>query len=327
MISKPHLFPHAYIPEPVAGKLVLFFGPARIYLPWLLNPPRYIQNAGIEVIYPPEDLKPSGDFKAILSNYHSWAGENRDRSIRETAKFSGKVTQDDNPAWEIRRLLKGTAMPARALKGEDQALKRHLLLHLAFDMERQQFEIMDMIDRLKKQKPVLAGALHEAGEAEGVFADADDITAAVALENLNLPALLDAWFGLFSGYLKEKDLLVTYSRPVMDYILSQWDENSGEENAGNIRQISFSLPDLPSNADITKIRDLILRFGDEPDYCMNELLLLTKKIEGSLPKDPSKETIKIQLRKFSSTHGEGSVESDDLLRNIAGKCIILMTGL
>jgi hypothetical protein len=331
MRSKPHLFPHAYLPEPAVRKLVFFFGPARIYQPWFLNPPGFFKNVELEVLYPPEDLKPSGDFKAILSNYHSWAEQSLDRSIKETAKFSGKVIQNDNPTWEIRRLLKGTAMPARDLKGEDLKLKWHLLLHLASDMERQQFELMDMMEKLKGKKPVLAGALNEPDEAKDMFADVDDIRTPVLPDNPNLLSLLDAWFGLFSGYLKEKDLLITYSRPVMDFILSRWDERIEGGKTADSPSFSFRLPDISSEGhiegDIMKIRELVLKFGEDPDHCMNELLPLTKKVEETFPRESSKGILEFQLRKFSSTHGERSFEANDPLRYIADKTIILMSSL
>jgi hypothetical protein len=331
MRSKPHLFPHAYLPEPAVKRLVFFLGPARIYQPWFLNPPGFFKKFEMDVFYPPEDLKPSGDFKAILSNYHSWAEQNLDRSIKETAKFSGKVIQNDNPTWEIRRLLKGTAMPAQDMKREDLILKRHLLLHLASDMERQQGELMDMIDKLKEKTPVLAGALNEPDEAKGVFADAYDIRTPVLLDNPNLLSLLDAWFGLFSGYLKENDLLVTCSRPVMDYILSRWDERIQGGKTADSPSFSFRLPDLSSEryeaGEIMKIRELVLKFGEEPDRCMNELLLLTKKIVGAFLEESSKGILEFQLRKFSSTHGERPFETNDILRHVAGKTIILMSSL
>jgi hypothetical protein len=331
MRSKPHLFPHAYLPEPVVRKLVFFLGPARIYQPWFLNPPEFFKDVELEVVYPPEDLKPSGDFKAILSNYHSWAEQNLDRSIKETAKFSGKVIQNDNATWEIRRLLKGTAMPAQDLKGEDLNLKRHLLLHLASDMERQQFELMDMMGKLKEKTPVLAGALNEPDEAMGIFADADDIRTPILPDSPNLQSLLDAWFGLFSGYLKENDLLVTCSRSVMDYILSRWDERIEGGKTADSPYFSFRLPDLSSEryeaGEIMKIRELVLKVGEEPDRCMNELLPLTKKIEGTFSGQSSKGILEFQLKKFSSTHAERSFETNDILRHVAGKTIILMSSV
>jgi len=332
MKSKPHLFPHAYLPEPALRKLIFFFGPARIYQPWFLNPPGFFKNFELELVYPPEDLKPAGDFKAILANYHSWAEQNLDRSIKETAKFRYKAYQEDNTTWDIRRLLRGTNLPVRDINGEGRTLKRHLLMHLASDMERQQFELMDMMGKLKQRTPVLAGALNEPGEAKGIFADADDdVRTSVLPDNPNLLSLLDAWFGLFSGYLKQNDLLVTCSRPVMDYISSQWDERIEGVKTADSHSFSFRLSDLSSEGykegDVMKIRELILKFGEDPDRYMNELLLLRKKIEAIIPQESSKGILEFQVRKVPLTHGERSFEMNDPLRYIPGKTIILMSKL
>jgi len=327
MKAKPHLFPHSYLPEAVLRRLIFLFGPARIYQPWFLGPPGFFNRYELEVIYPPDELKPSGDFKVILSSYHSWAEQNLDRSFKESVKFRAMADMDKDAIWEIRRFLRGAGAPVQAEKAEGRALKQHLLLHLADDIERQQYELMDMMEKMMGKPPVLKGVLNEPDEAKGIFAYTDDINTSVPEYSPNLPSLVDAWFGLFGGYLKDKELLITCNRPVMEYILSQWDENSGKEDTGDIRRISFCLHDSLSDEDILKIRELIFGFGEETGRCMNELLLLTKNIEEQIPQDPSNAIFEFQLVKFPSIHCEESFEANDLLRNVAGKSIILMTSV
>ena len=321
MKSKPHLFPHSYLPEASIKKLIFFLGPVRIYQPWFINPPEYFKGLEIEIVNPSEDFKPKGDFKAILSGYHAWAEQNYDRSRKEILKFRDNADQDDSETWEIRRLLKGAARPAPGIKGEYLPLKCHLLLHLAAEIERNHYDVADMMSALKEKGPVLSGALQDPGEAKGVFADTGDLTEIDMPENLNIEAMLDAWFGLFNGYLKENDLLITCNRHVMDYISARWDDKAGESPCC----ITFSLPAVSSQGDIIKVRELIYGIGEDPDRCMNELLLATKEVEKDLPRESLKGSVKYQLIYYLPMPGGRALETDDLLRYIAGKTIILMS--
>jgi hypothetical protein len=329
MKSKPHLFPHSYIPEPEIKKLISFFGPFRIYQPWFMNPPGFFNDSELEVVNPPEHLKPGEDFKAILSGYRSWAEQNHDKSRREIIKFSDNACRDDSATWEIRRLLKGITQPVPGTRGDDLHLKRHVLLHLASEMERQHFELMSMMRALKEKRPVLAGALHDPDEAEGIFADMDDITTAVMPDSLNIGSMLDAWFGLFSGYINDNDLLITCDSRVLDYLSTQWDERTSGEKVANSQAVLFNMPVLYSEAlkkgDITRIRKLILGFGEDPGGSICELNRLAGEIEENYSASLSKDALRINLKYFPSMSCiSGTPCEKDIVKNIDGKTLVLV---
>jgi len=294
-----------------------------------MNPPGFFRDSQLEVVNPPEHLKPREDFKAILSGYRSWAEQNHDKSRREIIKFSDNACQDDSATWEIRRLLKGIAQPVPGTKGNDLHLKRHVLLHLAAEIERQHFELMSMMKALKEKRPVLAGALHDPDEAEGIFADMDDITTVVMPDSLNIGSMLDAWFGLFSGYINDNDLLITCDSRVLDHLSTQWDERTAGEKITNSQAVLFNMPVLYSEAfkegDITRIRKLILGFGEDPDCSMNELNQIAGEVEKYFSAALSKDALRITLKYFPSMSCiSGTPYDNDIVKNIVGKTLVLV---
>jgi hypothetical protein len=337
MKSIPHIFPHAYLPGPAIKRLVSFFGPVRIYQPWFISTPEILIDNEIEAVNPPVNLKPKEDFKAILSGYRLWAGQNHDRTYREIMKFSDKSYQDDDATWEIRRLLRGSAQQTSAAKEEDLALKRHLLLHLAHEIERNNFDLRDMMNALKDKGPVLKGVLQDPGETKGIFDHMAGLGQSDIPDNLNMGLVLDAWFGLFSGYLNEGDLLITFNNHVMEYLFSKWDEKiDGDKEAAPL-SISFRLPAMSLNdregddktginlhETVRKISEMIPGITGDPARRMIELQALTREIEDTFPWVSAKGVITITMKYFSSMSRGGSFDDKDLLRHIAGKAMALV---
>lgn len=293
-----------------------------------MDTPGYFRNYELDIINPPGDYKPGEDFKAVLSEYRAWSEQRQDRSRRESLKLSHRALPDDGATWDIRRLLKGAAQNVPITEGEDLPLKHHLILHLGHDMEKRHFEIMEMAGKLKEKVPVLAGVLHDPEEAKGVFADMDDLSTAGMPDNMNIGPMLDAWFGLFGGYIGENDLLVTCSRPVMDHISSQWDDRDADKESLVSHSISFTLPDpcseIYKQGDIEKIRGSILGFGEDPGHHMSGLQGLLGDHADTLPRGPSQGALKIQIRYFSSIPGGISPERNGLLKFLEGRTIILI---
>jgi hypothetical protein len=336
MKSKAHLFPHSYLPPSVLNKLIYFIGPVRNYQPWFLETADSLIN--LDKINPPENLKPKADIKAILSGYRLWTGQNRDRGSREFLKFSKKTYKDDDSTWEIKRHLKAAADPSLASKEEESTLKWHVILHLAHEVERQNFEIRDMMDSLKKRRPVLAGALQEPDEAKGFLDDTLGLEPIDNQDTLNIGLILDAWFGLFNGYIEKDAVLITCNSHVMDYISSLWEDEFAGKDAASPQTLSFKLPqpvwfehepDDRTRKDIhetmMKMRELILGSEEDPALKMNELKALAREFEKMLPEGMPEEMSSITMKYFPSTALHESFDSMNFLRHIAGKIIISAT--
>ena len=301
-----------------------------------MNPPEYIKDIELEILNPPDSLMPKEDIRPMLSEYHRWAQENYDRSHREIIKFSDKAYQDDNSTWEIRRQLKGAVQPAVAAREDASALRWHLLLHLAYESERQDSEIRDMLNALKEKGSLVAGALHDPGEIKNSFTDMADLAAGDVPDALNIGLALDAWFGLFAGYLGDNDLLITCSNSVMDYVSMQWDDAVFERRVEKPFAVSLRLPDLfPSGnsggdrlADknnlhdiVMKIRSMIPGAREDPYRYMNELQALKREVEVSYQLEASRWPSEIAIRYFPPVSG-GLTEDNKLLRHINGRIVI-----
>jgi hypothetical protein len=315
---KTHLFPHSYLPGATLKKIVSLFGPARLYQPWHMDSTNGAGNAGLEIINPPETMKPGTGIKAILSNYRQWVDQNRDRGIREFLKFSEKTNVNDNSTWEIKKLLKTSTLPASQEKPEETILKWHILLHLAHEVERQEFEVRDMMKALKGKGAVLAGALQDADETKNLLDDMPGLSPTDIQDSINIGLVLTAWFGLFSGYLEKNDVLITLSSRAMDYISAQWDDAFQDDRAANPETVSFKLPEADDRL-ITTMRRLISDFGNDPVRGLNGLKELAGE-SGELQKS-SDDASCISLKHFPAREVE--IKGDSILKHISGKTIIL----
>jgi hypothetical protein len=330
MKLKAHLFPHTYLPEMMIEKIISLFGPVRIYQPWFLDPKGSLMRPGLEAVTPQDNLKPGADIKAMLSGYRQWFDQNRDKGIREFLRVSEKARPGDSSTWEIRQLLKSGAVPSAAGKGEETTLRWHVLLHLADEVERRNFEIAEMMNALKKRGSVLAGVLQDPDETKSFFDDMQGLDTADSKDGPDMGLVLNAWFGLFGGYLEKDSVLITCSRHVMDSISTQWDEAFAKNNDASPLTVSFYIPSPSSSelqpndkmadtrAAVMKLRELIFGFGEDPIRCMNGLKVLAGELEET--QKPSEEASNISLKHFPAN--EKIAEGEGLLKDITGKTII-----
>lgn len=329
MNSRIHLFPHSSLPMPAIKKLISFFGPVRIYQSWFIDPGQGVNEIGLEIFNPPERLKPKEDIKALLSGYRQWARENHGRTQKEILKFQDKSYKEDNATWEIRRLLKGAAQPVPEIKEEEMTLKWHLLLHLASEIERQHLEVEEMMSDLKKKGPVLAGLLQDPDESQGLFDDGPGMTQIDLSDNLNIGWIIEAWFGLFSGYISDNDLLITCNASAFDYLSTKWEEKNTEVAA--MRSISIKAPDLSAYDDkdrlesnAKKIRTLMSEIGQDPARFMDDLNILAAEINAAFTGQSTKDPLNITLKYFPFISPEKQpVDDKNILKYISGKTMIL----
>jgi hypothetical protein len=342
MKSKPHIFPHSCLPDQETGKILSFMGPVRIYQPWFMSLSEACTNPDLEVVNPQEHLKPKEDLKSILSGCRQWAEQTCDRHYRETAKLGDKAVREEKTEGEIRRLLKGSSLQETEAQQEDKnlSLKRHLLLYLAADFDKQQFEVMEMMNSLKERKPVLEGALQDPEELQRVFSGAADFYVNDMQDNLNIGPVMDAWFGLFGEFIKENDLMITFNSRVFEYLSALWDDNVPEEKAKDQPPFSFCAPDLFSYGGkgsdmetgrfkafeiVMKMRELILGFGEDPARATKELGSLGKEVEEMFSSEALQGVLKLKVRYFPAMTGAELFEGKDFLRQISGRTVLLVS--
>ena len=212
------LFPHVYLPELTVKKILSFFGPLTICQPWFMDRPIFGSGASegnaVQVLHPPENMKPEKGFVTRLSEYRQWIEQNSDRGYTEFLQVSQDDDLTENTTWEIRQMIrrggKQTSVPQ-----EDPALKWHLILHLAQDVEDQRLEADKALKALKEKDVPLKGIVEESEDMESLLGDLSPFESEPMGNEHRLRQILEAWGALFGGYLKENDLLVTSSRQFM----------------------------------------------------------------------------------------------------------------
>ena len=237
-------------------------GHLTICQPWFMDGP--IPKAGsenfpsIRIVRPAESMKPEGHFKRLLSEYRSWMGQNRDKgytaflnAIREAG------LSEDNP-WEIRQMIRQTEKET-PVSQEDNALKWHLILHLARDFEENRLEEEEMLSQVKKQKPPLAQALGEEAPLKGLFEDLPQSEKSLFADKHHLGQIVKAWFGLFGDHLQDHEILITLDRHVMEYVTDIFEDETGQ--SPEEKEDFFSSESTSSRIHITR-KDLP-RLSDE----------------------------------------------------------------
>ena len=336
------LFPHSHLPESTLKKVLSFFGPLTIFQPWFMERPIFgLETNGVNavrVMYPPSELKPSKDFKALLSEYRYWIENNLDKGYTEFLKASQEVNLSENTTWEIRQMIRRTGRET-SVPEEDPNLKWHLILHLAQDMEDQRLEADRMLKTLKEKDVLLKGIIEESEDVKGLVEDVPPFESEPILDERHLRQIFEAWFALFGGYLKGDELLVTSNRHVMEYVSDLWNESRFEDQAEGTPFIRFKYPDLSHHAledlaeikgrhfdddRIRELKNLILDFGKNASHNLSKLKKLSKEVERSCPWGLSEGTFEIIVRHLPPFPDDEHHKTDSVWKNFMHKTIVLV---
>jgi hypothetical protein len=196
----------------------------------------------VQVLKPPGDLKPAEGFRRILAEFKNWIGANPDKAYRAFLWAGGMDQGPEDTTWAIRKALRqgrdqnGGAKPSPALKW-------HLVLHLAQEIEDDRQEAETLLRALREKDSPLKGTVEEEG-AESLFYDLPAFGEEPIMEENRLLQVYEAWFSLFGGRLKDHELLVTTSPQVVAHVSGVWQEYVlGAEEAAET-QVAFRVPDL-----------------------------------------------------------------------------------
>jgi hypothetical protein len=233
------LFPHSSLSEREARRIFSSFGPITIFQPWYMEPPSFSLEGeyrdAVKILNPPSHMKPGEGFKGLLSEYKTWIKQHRDKSRTAFLKLGRGLESDGNTTWEIREVLRGASLAGRETSrqlrqnGEEQtSLRWHLILHLARDMEEDRRDADKILLALQDKESPIKGLL---GDMEAINPLTDVSPFASDPQKIFYPTalIIEAWSALFGGYLNGEELLLTFSRSVMDYALEARDSKSDGE--------------------------------------------------------------------------------------------------
>ena len=332
------LFPHSYIPETVNDNVFNFFGPITIFQPWFMGIPDFLKDKSVDILNPPNELKPKEGFKNILTEYRQWVEQNRDRSYLEIIRSNQDTELTENHTWEIRSMV-SRMVQSVSDREEEKTFRWHILLHLAREIDEQHMEADKMLRSLKDKEPIFEGSIERTDNVNDLLRDLPQFETKSFFNESNLKQIFEAWFGLFGGYLKDSDLLITYNRLVIDYISERWDDLSNDGDPTIRSTIKLKIPYLSHYAPARqheirreyhiderfgKMKDLIYELEESPSSKSAELEKLFKEFEDSFPWELSDSSLSVSLKYLDPVSDIEFPQTEEILKPLFHKTIILV---
>jgi hypothetical protein len=303
------LFPHNHLPDLELKRLLSFFGPLTVFQPWLME--RAVLSAvskpPCRILRPPDSLNPGGRLKVLLSEYHNWISQHHERSRVDFIKAVQGRGPSDASTWAIRQMLRGEIQDATDAP-EDDSLRRHLLLHLAQDVEDQRREADRLLIAVKYSASPLEEALgEEVTNEDALLGDLPAFDSEPAILDEHFGLRLEAWFGLFGRNVKDDEFLITDDRQVTAYVnASRADRSSAADQTA----VRFRVPDLSSydveglqerkaalfkNSRAGELRKSLLEYQRNPSVDLTTLAKLAEEVEASHPWGSADEALRITV--------------------------------
>lgn len=255
------LFPHSHIAYPDLRKILDLFGRLTICQPWFIDiplPTAKTQDLSlVHTVRPPSHLKPKGDIKVLLSEYNLWIRHNQDKGYAASLRAAMETPTSEDTSWKIRQMI-SRMEESSSTSLEKDTLKWHLVLHLAWELEKNMVDVSETLKKVKQQKPPLEDALEKPASSHGLFDDLSQSEMYPFLDNHLLRQVFGAWLGLFGGYLQNDVLLITFDRHVMNCVMEIFEDKSVTHSGDSERffppqltsaQINFTLKHLPQISD------------------------------------------------------------------------------
>lgn len=318
--------PDASAPESSLKAILSFFGSVKIGRPWFMDEPvTLLQSGVVEVFRPPQDLKPSGDFKTLLAEYRGWVRASHGRGFDAFLAFKEQESHREEATWEIRGELRRKDSRPDENRGRN-ALKWNLSLHLAHEIQEEEREAEELLSSLKKKDSPLKGVIEEE-DLPGPLADLPEREDPLMLSEPGMARVLEAWFSLFQGHLREEAVLLTLSPAIFQHLCDTWEEwGEGPARA----EMEFFVPDF-SRLDLHDLLEAKGRFMNSGQgVALKEALV--KFLKG--PSEVSSEKARaielrglkepktlIRLRRFSLFERPSA---NEIVRHLSGKTIGLI---
>lgn len=335
------VFPHSTLSEGSVKRMLSFFGPLTMCQPWLMDSPHFVRDYDelgvVKILSPPADLKPVAEFKTLLSEYRNWMTYNQDRGYTTFLRANRKWGTGEEATWEIRGALRQQAQQDSPAEGSDP-MKWHVILHLAREIEEQQGDADSMLAALKMRRSPLKGVVEEE-DAEGLFDDLPGFESEPLMDEQRLEQVIEAWFGLFGGYLRGNEFFLTWNQHVVEYVSALWEDYRREEKSHPLA-VHFTWPDLSrySPEDLIEkkarlfedgrakeLKNMLGSLWKDPDRGLSRLTEITRDIETSCPWDYSDGKLNLDVRYFPPSSVRAHIHRGRLLNHLSGKMIVLIT--
>jgi hypothetical protein len=217
------IFPDSSVPEKTLKVLASLFGSVKVCRPWFMEKPTLpLQGGAVQVLYPPDGLKPSGDFQKLLAEYRGWIRTSHDKGFDAFLAFKELTWRGEQATWEIRAELRRKEEQGQEER-QRHALKWNLLLHLAHEIREEGKEAEELLTTLKGKGSPLKGVI-EGEDVPGPLSDLPEGESSPLVSEAGMSQVLEAWFSLFEEHLRGDAVLLTLSPEVFQFLCDTWEE-------------------------------------------------------------------------------------------------------
>ena len=344
MLNLPVIvFPHPHLPEASMKRILSFFGPVTIFQPWFMERPDIIsgtdESTRIRILNPPDSCNPGETFPRLLAEYREWIKHHADRSYIEFIKAGQETEPSENTTWEIRQMVLGSGSQGSDT-GRRNALRWHLILHLAMEFEEQRAEADRLLKALKGKNALLEGLIgDETQEVDGLLEDLPSFASDPLTKEYLLRAVIDAWFSLFGETIQGDELLITLNTHLVDDVFQLWEDFKTEDAALRVPVIRFKIPDLAgysleslgeikqkhfNNKKIRELENLLMNFTGKAMGNPADLDQIAGEAERSFPWELSREALNVTVKHLPGPSNIGSGAKDEVLKHLYNKTLIFI---
>jgi len=344
MLNLPVIvFPHPHLPEAGMKRILSFFGPATLFQPWFMERADIIsgtdESTHIRILNPPDSCNPGETFPGLLAEYREWIKHHADRSYIEFIKAGRETEPSENTTWEIRQMVLGGGAQGSDT-GRRNALRWHLILHLAMEFEEQRAEADGLLKALKGKNALLEGLIgDETQEVAGLLEDLPELASDPLTKEYLLREVIDAWFSLFGDTIRGDELLTTLNTHLMDYVSQLWEDFKIEDEALRVPVIRFKIPDLTgysleslgkvkqehfNTKEIRELEDLLTNFTKKAMGSPADLDKIAEEAERAFPWELSREALNVTVKHLPGPSNIGSGAKDKVLKHLSNKTLIFI---
>lgn len=330
------LFPHSGLSEEGLGRILSFFENLTLFLPWHMDPPGIEgeETDPVQVVNPPEHMKPVTGFKGLLSEYRNWTTHNDLKGYTPLLRASLRDPQGEPTTQAIREALR-PGERGKVSREPDDFTRWHLMLHLNRLMEEQEEEASSVLTALREGGSPLRGVVEEETEG-GLFDDLPPFDSGPLTEPYDLEQVCEAWFGLFGETLREQDHLVTLNRHLLGHLSGTWEERYGAESLKGC-MVTWLWPDLSGiglaalaqersrlflDGRAGEVRSALQDFRKVPGEGLSRLKTTSRGLDRSWVHRYSPRILRFSVRYFPRFPEESLDRKGKALENVRDRVII-----
>jgi hypothetical protein len=235
------------------------------------------------------------------------------------------ISKSESATWEIRKLLNNMLTESKSGPEVNNSLKWHMILHMAREIEEQNYEAEGLLTSLKAKKPLLEGSIETVDDLKDFLDDIPEFKPGNIFSEAHIRKILNAWFGLFESGLNERDILLTCSRQTADFISECYAGLEPGIIPLNRQSIRLKTTLFSDNAitDKDSIKDLIDKITEAPEQALSALMQLSEETENSRSDSTSSEGY-ITLIYFHVLRNRNHLKADSFIRHFSRRILLLI---